>query len=292
VEVTGASAVPVLPDVARLRSRARDENFPVAMRVLRPRTRRHLMAIYDFARLCDQCGDGLLPDDRAAALDWLETAIPEAFLGIAEHPTLRRVGATARECALPAQPFHDLVAANRRDQVVHDYESFDELVDYCRVSANPIGCLVLGVFGVSTPERVSLSDRVCTALQLVEHWQDVGEDARVGRVYLPGQDRRCFGVDRADLASANASPALRALLRFEAARTRQWLDAGPQLVTGLRGEARLAVAGYVAGGRATLDAMTAVDFDVLGNDVRPRRARVLVHLVGLLVGRQAVGGAR
>jgi squalene synthase HpnC len=265
-----------------LTSRARGENFPVALRLLRARTRRHLMAIYGFARLCDELGDSF-PGDRLAALDRLDAEIGRAFAGTSDDPVLQAVGDTARELSLPAQPFHDLVAANRQDQVVHDYGTLTELLGYCELSANPVGRLVLAVFGVSTPERVALSDRVCSGLQLVEHWQDVGEDAAAGRVYLPGDDRWRFGVDRSDLSAASAPAALRTLLRFECARARALLDAGRPLVAGLRGEARVAVAGYVAGGFAALDAIAAVDFDVLGAPTGPRPVRIAVHALALLV---------
>jgi squalene synthase HpnC len=183
------------------------------------------------------------------------------------------------QCAIPAQPFLDLIQANRQDQVVTRYQTFDELLAYCRLSANPVGRIVLYVFGAATPPRERLSDLVCTALQLAEHWQDVAEDLRAGRVYLPGKDLAAYGVTEADLAAPSTSPQVRALLAFEVRRAADLLDEGARLTGTLRGYARAAVAGYVAGGRAALAAITASDGDVLAATPRPGNARVLAELL-------------
>jgi squalene synthase HpnC len=177
-------------------------------------------------------------------------------------------------CAIPQQAFADLIRANRQDQVVSRYPRFSDLVGYCRLSANPVGRIVLHVFGAATPERMILSDRVCTALQLAEHWQDVAEDFRAGRIYLPAEDLERFGVAESDLAAATAGPQLRALMAFEVERARQLLDQGAPLVGNLRGSARVAVAGYVAGGRAALAAITNAGHDVLCATHKPRRGRL------------------
>jgi phytoene synthase len=145
------------------------------------------------------------------------------------------------------------------------------------LSANPIGAAVLGIAGALTPEREALSDRVCSGLQVVEHLQDVGEDAAAGRIYLPADDLQRFGVVDADLMAAEASPALRSLVAFELARARELLAAGIPLTRSLRGWCRLAVAGYVAGGLAAADAIEAAGYDVLAGSVRPHRVRTLRH---------------
>ena len=194
---------------------------------------------------------------------------------------------------VPAQPFHDLIEANRRDQVVHDYATFDELVGYCRLSANPVGRVVLAVLDAATPERIEWSDDVCTALQLIEHWQDVGEDARAGRVYLPADDRRTFGVGRDELAGDHASPALRALMRFEVARARALLDAsGVALCAALTGRARLLVAGFVGWGSSPpsmrSSAPTATCSACAVDRGRPRRR---AHTARVAVARHRVGAA-
>jgi len=255
----GAERLPGAEDVLAL---APHENFAVASLLLGPRTRRHLLAIYGFARLVDQLGDEVA-GDRLELLDAFEVDLDRAFDGSPEHPLLRRLAATIHELGLPRAPFARLIDANRRDQRQAVYETFDELVDYCDLSANPVGELVLLVFGSATPRRIALSDRVCTALQLIEHWQDVAEDARRGRVYLPAEDRQRFGVGAEELTAATASGPLRRLLAFEVERAGKWLDDGAPLVGTLGGRARLAVAGYVGGGRATIEALAAAGYDAL-----------------------------
>ena len=138
---------------------------------------------------------------------------------------------------------------------------------------------MLYIFGVATPERIALSDSICTALQLAEHWQDVAEDLANGRIYLPAEDLERFGVTEADLAAPTAGPAVRDLMRFETDRARRLLDQGAPLVGTLRGAARLAVAGYLAGGRAALAAIRAQRYDVLSATARPRKPRMVVELV-------------
>ncbi len=284
---------PAVPCLDEVMGRAGGENFPVALRLLPRSTRRHLLAIYGFARLVDQLGDAA-DGDRLASLDWLEAELERAFEGQARHDVMVRLSATLAELDLDRGPFCDLIEANRRDQVVRRYATFDDLVDYCRYSANPVGRLVLAVFGVSSPERVILSDRICTALQVLEHTQDVGEDVTHGRIYLPGQDLARFGCTEEELAAPSASVALRSVVALQVARARTLLDSSGPLVAGLHGMARLAVAGFAAGGLATADSIERADFDVLANGCRPTRARTARHALGLLVeaanlGRDSVG---
>jgi squalene synthase HpnC len=270
---SGRPADGALPGAEAILPLAREENFPVALRAVGREHGRHLLAIYGFARLVDQLGDEA-PGDRRALLDELDRELEGVWDGEPAHPIMRDLAATVRALNLPRGPFDRLVAANRRDQEQAEVATFDELVDYCTLSANPVGELVLHVFGVATPERVALSDRVCTALQLVEHWQDVREDLGRGRVYLPAEDRDRFGVRHDDLAAASAGAAVRELMAFEVARAREWLDAGAPLVGTLRGRARLAVAGYVGGGRANAAAIAAAGFDVLAATPKATRLRV------------------
>ena len=136
---------------------------------------------------------------------------------------VRALAPVVGACAIPQQVFADLIRANRQDQVVSRYPAFSDLAGYCQLSANPVGRIVLHVFGAATPERMILSDRVCTALQLAEHWQDVAEDFRAGRIYLPAEDMERFGVAESDLAAASAGPQLRALMAFEVERARRLL---------------------------------------------------------------------
>src|SRR5947207_2353996 len=178
----------------------------------------------------------------------------------------------------PGPPLRDLIQANRQDQLVTRYQTFDDLAGYCELSANPVGRIVLHVFGAYSPRRAALSDRVCTALQLAEHWQDVAEDLRAGRIYLPLDDLGRFSCTERDLAAPTAGPGVRALMAFQVARASALLSAGSPLIATLRGTARLAVAGYVAGGRAALAAIEAAGYDVLAAAPRPGKRRLLAEL--------------
>lgn len=250
------------------------ENFPVASRLLPARWRTHLLALYGFARLVDDVGDEA-PGDRTALLDVIDSDLDRLVgSGTPRLSILRDLAPTVRECRLPLDPFHRLVEANRRDQTVHSYRTYAELLDYCTLSANPVGHLVLGVFDSADPRRLALSDQVCTALQLVEHWQDVAEDVRDGRVYLPAEDLHRFGVEVEDLRAEHADRRLRHLLAFEVARAQAMLTRGSALVGLLQGPARIAVAGFVAGGQAALNAVAAADFDVLPGPPRARRSGI------------------
>jgi squalene synthase HpnC len=270
-----------VPAAASVMARARTENFPVASRVLPRRARRHLLAVYGFARLVDELGDELATE-RPAALDWIEWELGRAFAGEAEHPLLVRLGATVRECALAREPFARLIEANRVDQRVSRYETWEQLRGYCALSADPVGEIVLGVFGLATPARIALSDSICTALQLTEHCQDVAEDLARGRVYLPAEDMRRFDCEEAELAGAHTSGPLREVLAFEVARARALLADGAPLLARLRGRPRLAVAAFAAGGRAALDAIERARFDVLAGPPRAGRARRLAALAATL----------
>jgi phytoene/squalene synthetase len=185
-------------------------------------------------------------------------------------------------------PLYHLIAANRADQTTSEYPTFADLLGYCRLSANPIGRLVLGAFGFTDDQRMAWSDSICSGLQLAEHWQDVAEDGRAGRVYLPVEDLTRFGLSAADVfdrrPGAGASPLFKALMVFEVARARQLLEDGAPLINSLPGRCRWAVAGFYAGGHAALDAIAAQDFDVLAVVARPRPLRVAVRMVSVLGG--------
>jgi squalene synthase HpnC len=292
-------------------AQASGENFPVALRLLPGRYRRRLEAVYGFARAVDDMGDEAPPDERAQLLDELEADLGRLYQfqdpALREAPAqaspaqaspaqdgtpdagppgdgprigvVRALAAMVGECGVPQQVFADLIRANRQDQVVTRYPAFSDLAGYCELSANPVGRIVLYIFGAATPERMILSDRVCTALQLAEHWQDVAEDYRAGRIYLPAEDMERFGCAETDLAAPSAGPHLRALMAFEVERAGRLLDEGAPLVGNLRGSARVAVAGYVAGGRAALAAITAAGHDVLRATHKPRRGRLAKEML-------------
>jgi squalene synthase HpnC len=262
---TSSTSSPVgVPTRTEVMPKAAAENFTVASLLLPRGQRRALLGIYGFARLVDDIGDETT-GDREAMLAWLEDDAERMLSAQAIHPLLRRLAPSAREFGFPKEPFLRLIAANRQDQEVSRYETYEQLEAYCDLSANPVGELVLHVFRAATPERIKLSDSVCTGLQLAEHWQDVGEDYRRGRIYLPLEDLARFAVGEDELAAELPGPALKQLLAFEVDRGRKLLDAGIELVRSLPGRAKLAVAGYVGGGRAAFDAIESSGYDVLGS---------------------------
>ncbi|HWD66004.1 MAG TPA: squalene synthase HpnC [Solirubrobacteraceae bacterium] len=256
------SSADELPTSGEVLGQAGSENFPVAMRALGARAARHLMSIYGFSRLVDDVGDEAV-GNRSALLDRIDREIEAIFSsGTPEHPLMRELADTVRECSLPRRPLERLVEANRQDQRVTRYESFEDLMGYCQLSAAPVGEMVLHVFGKATAECIALSDLVCAGLQVLEHLQDVVEDHRRGRVYLPQEDLRRFGCSEPDLDRSPASPELRAVIAFEADRAAALLEAGPSLTSTLSGRGRLAVAGFVAGGRTALHALQRNGYDV------------------------------
>jgi squalene synthase HpnC len=276
-------------------AKASAENFPVALRVLPKRWRAHLTALYGFARLTDDIGDEPLPGlppgadketvtaIRLKLLDELRGDVARIYDDNAPEPDLDAIKAlkrTVKDCAIPAQPFYDLIQANRQDQLVARYDTYQELDDYCKLSANPVGQVVLYIMGAATPERIAASDSICTALQVIEHTQDVAEDLANDRIYLPRQDMDVYRVTEADLAEKTASERVRELVKFESDRARRLLDDGAPLVGTLKGAARLAIAGYVAGGRATLKAIEAGGYDVLRRTPRPGKADTLAMMAG------------
>jgi len=248
------------------------------------RYRQHLAAVYGFARSADDMGDEAPVAERLSLLNELEADVARLYrpgpgTGGPQLPMVRALAPAVAQCAIPEQPFLDLIQANRQDQVVTRYPAFADLLAYCRLSANPVGRVVLYVFGAATPRREALSDLVCTALQLAEHWQDVAEDLRAGRIYLPAEDMDAFGVTESNLAAPAAPAHVRALIEFEVRRAGELLDQGAPIVGTLRGAARAAVAGYVAGGRAALAAIKASGHDVLAGTPKPRKRRVAAELL-------------
>ncbi len=261
------------PSYTTIMDQAREENFPVASRLLPARQRRQLLAIYGVARLIDDVGDEAT-GDRGELLDWLDAELDRVAAGTQpEHPAMRSLAAAWRGTTLPLAPFRALVEANRQDQEVSRYDTFEQLLDYCRLSAAPVGELVLNVFAAATADRLELSERVCAGLQVVEHIQDVAEDYGRKRIYMPRADLERFGCSETDLTGPTATPAVRLLLAFESARARELLAAGGPLARSLPVRPRVAVACFVAGGRAALDALAQASYDVLGASPSRRSRR-------------------
>jgi squalene synthase HpnC len=257
------------------------ENFPVALRVLRRTIRKELTAVYGFARTVDDLGDEAC-GDRAVALNAIEVDLRRAYTGMAEQPCCQALQPVIQAHDIPPEPFLRLIAANRQDQSRSRYASFADLLGYCELSANPVGQLVLYIFNAMSPERMEWSDHACTALQIVEHLQDVREDFDRGRVYLPQEDLQRFGCDEDELRAARASRRLRRLIAFETERAADLLHLAGPLVGDLTGQARFAVAGYLAGGRATIRALQHAEYDVLGTTVRPDRRSTAAEMLRLL----------
>jgi squalene synthase HpnC len=276
---TGLADAPEL-ELARIDARASGENFPVVS-ILAPRAARpHLRAVYGFARLVDTIGDEA-EGDRVGLLDELERELE----GTPRTEIMRRVHATIAACGLPREPFARLIEANRIDQRATRYDTWEDVREYCTYSAEPVGRLVLGVYGrADDPGLVARSDDVCTGLQLVNFLQDPPRDLALGRVYLPQEDLRRFGVSDEDLAGP-LSDRVAALLAFEAERARPLLERGFGLARAIGGRAGRSVALFARGGVAALDALERAGWDVFSSRPAPGRATFARLLVAELVRR-------
>jgi squalene synthase HpnC len=266
-----------LPDREGVMAQAGSENFTVASALVGHERQRHLRAIYGFARLVDDVGDEAA-GNRMALLEVVADELARVYDGAPRHPVMVEVQRTVRACRLPSGPFARLIEANRVDQIQTRYRTFEQLLGYCQLSAAPVGELVLYVFGAATPERIALSDRICAGLQVVEHLQDIAEDHARGRVYMPEEDLVRFGCNDDDLAGGDTA-AKRALVAFESDRTRRLLAAGAPLARTLPPRPRLAIAGFVAGGRAALDGLED------GGGLKRRIPRIAYWLVRSALGR-------
>ncbi|UFQ19371.1 MULTISPECIES: squalene synthase HpnC [Streptomyces] len=288
-------------DASAVLDKAAHENFPVAPFFLPRSWREELMAVYGVVRLIDDIGDsdlapgaghahwlGVDPADARdplRLLDAVEADLGTLFAGgAAGHPLIRALAPAAERGVLTPEPFLALIAANRQDQHVSRYETYDDLVAYCALSANPIGRLVLAITGTATPERLRRSDAVCTALQIVEHIQDVAEDLRRDRIYLPTEDMSLFHVSEADLAAPTAGASARALIAYETERARCLLNEGTPLVGSVHGRLKLLLAGFVAGGRAAVQAIVAAGHDVLPGPPKPTKLRLVREAGAVLRG--------
>lgn len=278
-------------ETRRRRAREAGENYPVALRWLPAQRREHLHAVYATGRLIDDTGD-LAPGDRTAQLLALRADLTRIWqVEEPEHPVLRALAPTVAACRLSQEPFELLVEAGLIDQRGGRYQTFDELLGYCRYSAIPLGHIVLQVFEQASQSTMELSDRVCAALQVLEHAQDIAEDYASGRVYVPQSDLAEFGVAEHDLAATgHAGPGRCAVVTRQVDRAAAMLDDGAALVGALHGSARVAVAGYVGGGYATVKALRAARGDVWRAPVTPRRSDIVRSMTRQLM--RAVMGSQ
>lgn len=241
------------------------ENFPVASFLLPARLRPAVEAIYRFARSADDLADegDALPAARLAALDAYDDALLRMHDDPAGVPPLfGRLQAIVTAWALPLQPFHDLLSAFKQDVTTLRYPDYTALLDYCARSANPVGNLMLHLYEVPTAENVAASDAICTALQLINFWQDVAIDWQKGRIYLPLEDLARFGVSERHLADGIADAAWCELMRFEVARTRALMLQGAPLALRLPGRIGWELRLVVQGGLRILDRIEAAEHDV------------------------------
>ena len=259
------------------------ENFSVVTRLTPREHRPAFRGIYAFCRWSDDLGDEVGDPRRSLELlDWWRGELRALYEGRARHPVMIALGETIARYGIPIEPFEALVSAFEQDQTVTEYITYEQLLDYCTRSANPVGHLVLHVAGAFSPENARLSDATCTALQLANFWQDVARDLAIGRIYLPREDRDRFGVAEADLRALRFTPAFGALMTFEVERTRALFAEGRALVLRMPRALAVDVDLFSRGGLAILDRIGAHGFDVLS--ARPALTRwTKVRLLGRAV---------
>jgi len=241
------------------------ENFHVVSWFLPKALRLHFHAIYAYCRISDDLGDEVSDPSQALALLGLwARELDACYEGRARHPVFVALGETIRACSIPKQPFADLLTAFRQDQTITRYASMQEVLTYCRYSANPVGRLVLYACGEADEERFHFSDATCTALQLANFWQDVRRDYAKGRLYLPQNDMRRHGVSEETVAGGVATPGFRALLRDEVEFARGLFEEGLALIGLVGRDLALDLDLFSRGGLEILRAIERQDYDVLG----------------------------
>jgi squalene synthase HpnC len=242
------------------------ENFHVASWFLPEPLRPHFHAIYAYCRISDDLGDEVgNPAQSLALLGQWGRELDACYEGRARHPVFVALGETIRACSIPKEPFADLLVAFRRDQTVTRYASRGDLMDYCRYSAAPVGRLVLYACGQADAERFLLSDATCSALQLANFWQDIPKDYGMGRIYLPRDEMRRFGVGEEDIARGAATPGFRALLRSEVEFARSLFERGLALIGIVRRDLALDIELFSSGGLEILRAIERREYDVFSS---------------------------
>lgn len=241
------------------------ENFPVASILMPRRLRKPVAAIYHFARAADDIADeGDLADgERLKQLDEFRAELARIAANETPlTPLFCNLAAEIRQHALPMQPFYDLLDAFSQDVVKKRYTNFDELLDYCRRSANPVGTLLLHLYEEATPTNLAYSDAICTSLQLINFWQDVARDYAIGRIYLPLEELAQYGVSKAQIAQGIADNSWRRLMRFQVQRAREMMLYGRPLGSILTGRIGLEMRMIIAGGLRILDKLESAQFDI------------------------------
>ena len=282
---------PLAPSVEESRAycqrlaRSHYENFSVATWFLPARLRQDFFNVYAYCRISDDLGDEIgNPAASLLLLNQWEQELKACYAGSPRHPVFVALSETVRKFEIPQHEFSDLLTAFRQDQTITRYETFDDLLGYCRNSANPVGHLVLYLCGYRDAERQKLSDYTCTALQLANFWQDVSVDYAKGRIYLPLESLRRFGVSEQDLAANRNPPAFCEMMRFEVARAREWFERGLTLVSKVEKELAIDLELFTRGGQEILNAIEKQGYAVLGRRPAISKPRKLA-----LVARAALG---
>jgi squalene synthase HpnC len=266
-------------------ARSHYENFSVASWFLPSGLRQHFFNVYAYCRISDDLGDEV-GDAKASLqlLDEWETELGACYAGRARHPVFVALAETVHKFEIPKHEFADLLTAFRQDQTVGRYETFDDLLGYCRNSANPVGHLVLYLCGYRDAGRQLLSDYTCTALQLANFWQDVSSDYTRGRIYLPLEDLRRFGVSEEVIRDGENTSAFREMMQFEIERAREWFEQGLPLIARVDRKLATDIALFSRGGQEILNAIERQDCAVLGRrPVIPKR-RKLALVAGAALG--------
>jgi squalene synthase HpnC len=277
-------------EYCRRLARSHYENFSVASWFLPQRLRQHFFNVYAYCRISDDLGDEV--GDPAASLELLDqwqAELEACYSGNPRHPVFVALAETVRRFDIPKQTFADLLTAFRQDQTVTRYSTFDDLLGYCRNSANPVGRLVLYVCGYRDTERQQLSDFTCTALQLANFWQDVSVDYAKGRIYLPLEDLLRFGVSENDLTAEKNTSAFCDLMRFEVERARDWFQRGWPLAGQVDRALALDIELFSRGGQEILRAIERQGYAVLGRRPAISKSRKLALVARAAWGK--LGGA-
>jgi squalene synthase HpnC len=244
-------------------TRTHYENFSVATLLLPRRLLPHFQSVYAYCRWADDLGDETGGGERALALlAWWREELLRCYDGVPRHPVMVALARTIERFRIPPTPFLDLLHAFEQDQRVKRYDTHEQLLDYCRYSANPVGRLVLYLCECHDTRRAALADCICTGLQLANFWQDVARDLDIGRVYVPAEDRRQFGYGDADLEARRFTPAFAELMRFEVDRARALFADGLGLVPLVPAHVRTDIELFARGGLAILDKIAAAGYDV------------------------------
>lgn len=252
------------------------ENFTVASWFLPRDKRAHIYAVYAFCRFVDDLGDEY-PGNRLAILEELDLDLRKCYSSSPQHPYLVALQQTIRQFELPADPFLQLIDANRMDQTIKRYPTYESLEHYCTRSANPVGRIVLQIFGYQDSKRQQLSDSTCTALQLTNFLQDISRDFEKGRIYIPQEDMETFGYSEKDLANNELTTAFQNLMAFEVTRTRELFRKGKKLSRTLKGWAKLDITLFTKGGVKILDAIENQNYDVYSK--RPVLSKTMKFLI-------------